>query len=390
MSQGMGCLTTQAAAAWVAERPALFSKARLTLTQQQANELSGLIAAIESVIHLPLWHELRLAGAGPLAQAPSPAGVFYGYDFHLTDAGPQLIEINTNAGGGLLNLILLAAHGKGDLAQKIAAAFVAMFRQEWASSHPEQALKRVLIVDEKPLEQFLYPEFEQFQQLFSLNGIEAIIADPAELSFEQGKLLCHGQPIDLVYNRLTDFALADPANQPLREAFLAGAIVMTPNPQGHALYADKGNLIDLSSASTLTQWGIDQATQMRLLAGVPETRAVNAEDKEFFWQTRKQWFFKPAAGFGSRAAYRGDKVTKRVFEEITQGGYIAQEIVPPPTLTVHQAEAEPLEMKYDLRCYVYQGQIQLMAARLYQGQTTNFRTPGGGFAPVFIEEEGAR
>jgi hypothetical protein len=24
-----------------------------------------------------------------------------------------------------------------------------------------------------------------------------------------------------------------------------------------------------------------------------------------------------------------------------------------------------------------------MAARMYQGQTTNFRTPGGGFAPVY-------
>ena len=28
------------------------------------------------------------------------------------------------------------------------------------------------------------------------------------------------------------------------------------------------------------------------------------------------------------------------------------------------------------------GAIQLMAARLYQGQTTNFRTTRGGFAPV--------
>jgi hypothetical protein len=36
----------------------------------------------------------------------------------------------------------------------------------------------------------------------------------------------------------------------------------------------------------------------------------------------------------------------------------------------------------DLRCYAYQGQALLFAARLYQGQTTNFRTPGGGFAPV--------
>jgi hypothetical protein len=36
----------------------------------------------------------------------------------------------------------------------------------------------------------------------------------------------------------------------------------------------------------------------------------------------------------------------------------------------------------DVRLYTYQGEILLAAARLYQGQTTNFRTEGGGFSPV--------
>lgn len=40
-------------------------------------------------------------------------------------------------------------------------------------------------------------------------------------------------------------------------------------------------------------------------------------------------------------------------------------------------------MKFDLRAYCYDGNAQWVAARLYQGQTTNFRTPGGGFAPVY-------
>lgn len=40
--------------------------------------------------------------------------------------------------------------------------------------------------------------------------------------------------------------------------------------------------------------------------------------------------------------------------------------------------------KMDVRLYTYDGQVLLAAARLYQGQTTNFRTPGGGFAPVLI------
>ena len=40
--------------------------------------------------------------------------------------------------------------------------------------------------------------------------------------------------------------------------------------------------------------------------------------------------------------------------------------------------------KLDVRLYTYDGRVLLTAARLYQGQTTNFKTPGGGFAPVFV------
>ena len=48
-------------------------------------------------------------------------------------------------------------------------------------------------------------------------------------------------------------------------------------------------------------------------------------------------------------------------------------------------EERHVELKVDVRCYAYAGRVQLVAARLWQGQTTNFRTPGGGFAKVRIE-----
>jgi hypothetical protein len=51
--------------------------------------------------------------------------------------------------------------------------------------------------------------------------------------------------IDLVYNRLTDFALEAPANAALREAWLTDAALITPHPRAHALYADKRNLVAL-------------------------------------------------------------------------------------------------------------------------------------------------
>ena len=47
------------------------------------------------------------------------------------------------------------------------------------------------------------------------------------------------------------------------------------------------------------------------------------------------------------------------------------------------ARANADSFKLDVRNYVYDGVTQLMTARLFQGQTTNFRTAGGGFAPVY-------
>lgn len=362
----------------------LFSHTELGLPAASLSAMADIVAAITAVVALPAWQARVLAWAPASAQpALAAAGVFFGYDFHLAADGPKLIEINTNAGGGLLNACLLRAHGETVRAEAVEADFVAMFRDEWRAMRGEAPLTRIAIVDEQPAGQYLAPEFELFRQLFEACGMAAVVADPGELVFDGQHLRHGGLPVDLIYNRLTDFALETAAHVHLRAALAAGAVVLTPHPRAHALYADKRNLMLLSDPAVLAELGVEKAQQDILLAGVPRTVAVEAEAGERFWAERKRWFFKPSAGFGSRAAYRGDKLTKRVFEEILQGGYIAQEIVPPSEHPV-LVDDEMLSMKADIRAYVYRGRIQLFAARLYQGQTTNFRTPGGGFAPVFV------
>jgi len=93
-------------------------------------------------------------------------------------------------------------------------------------------------------------------------------------------------------------------------------------------------------------------------------------------------FFKPFGGHGSKAVYRGDKVTKRVWAEIVRGGYVAQDFAAPSERMI-KLDGMPERRKTDVRFYTYEGRVLLTAARLYQGQATNLRTPGGGFAPVF-------
>jgi hypothetical protein len=93
-------------------------------------------------------------------------------------------------------------------------------------------------------------------------------------------------------------------------------------------------------------------------------------------------FFKPFGGHGGKAVYRGDKVTQRVWSEIVRGGYVAQDFASPGERMV-KLDGTAERRKTDVRLYTYDGRILLTAARLYQGQVTNFRTPGGGFAPVY-------
>ena len=169
-------------------------------------------------------------------------------------------------------------------------------------------------------------------------------------------------------------------------ASLAGDVVVPPNPWTHAVYANKSNLVLLSDANQLRTWGVSEELIGVVQSGIPRTIAVTPESAEDLWNQRNKWFFKPEAGYGGGATYRGDKITRRVWEEIRDASYVAQMIVAPSTRKI-TIDGKLHSLKADLRNYTYDGKVQLIAARLYQGQTTNFRTQGGGFAPVFVGNE---
>src|SRR5690606_1521984 len=115
-----------------------------------------------------------------------------------------------------------------------------------------------------PEGQYLAPEFELFRQLLLRHGIEAHVIDARALTFRDGRLFQGDLAIDLVYNRLTDFMLDAPEHAALRQAHEHAAIVLTPHPNAHALFADKRNLIALSDPETLANWGIPEAARQLL------------------------------------------------------------------------------------------------------------------------------
>ena len=374
-----------------ASHPNLFARVPLFLSQSHASYMAEVVRAVEAAAALPAYREAALAWAPEIARQDSGArGAFLGFDFHLSAAGPKLIEINTNAGGGFLAAMLgeaaLGCCGTAGSIENARPKFemraIAMLLEEWRRAGRAGRPQALAIVDEAPASQYLYPEFLLARSVLRRAGFAAAIAAPEDLELRGGALYALGERVDLVYNRLTDFALEAPAHRALREAYLKGAAIVTPNPRAHALYADKRVLGLLGDAFWLLGAGLDPRLASLLGEAVPRTGVVQSGDGPGLWGRRRALFFKPYAGYGSRGAYRGDKLTRRVFGEILRGWYVAQALVPPAERADTTVGEPPL--KYDLRNFAYGGEVQLVTARLWRGQTTNFRSEGGGFAPVLL------
>ncbi|HCQ54112.1 MAG TPA: hypothetical protein DIV82_09355, partial [Brevundimonas diminuta] len=237
------------------------------LSAQDIEAMLVVVAAIEAAARTPAYQEAVLGWGPAIARRDfGPRGVFMGYDFHLGDGGPKLIEVNTNAGGAFLNAFL--AHAQGECCREAQDAMRArvmgdfealvwrMFLNEWALQGRSGQPRTIAIVDDRPKDQYLFPEFLLAQRFFEQRGVTAWVADPSELQFSQGRLEHEGEIVDLVYNRLVDFSLGADGHEALRDAYQNGAVVLTPSPRNHALFADKRNLSLLSDPDMVAGWGL--------------------------------------------------------------------------------------------------------------------------------------
>jgi hypothetical protein len=232
----------------------------------------------------------------------------------------------------------------------------------------------IVITDENPEQQRLYVEFLVCQELFKSWGWPTEIRDYREA--------LKSPPPDFIYNRYTDFYFESPTSKTLREAYLNKTVCFSPHPYEYFLLADKERLTTWSSGFLETLPGFEsqaQVIQKHLLLSEPLT----PQNKAAIWARRKNLFFKPSQDHGSKGSFKGASISHKAFEELSQRRAIAQELVPAPELSLPTPEG-PQNFRYDLRFYAYRGRLQLVLGRLYQGQTTNLRTPGGGFASVLF------
>lgn len=316
---------------------------------------------------------------------PGHAALMMGYDFHLGPNGPRLIEVNTNAGGAYVawqSQMLDLQGGDGiPLSDRYQQRLFDSYQREWREfSRSQQPLKSLVILDEDPPNQPLYPEMVSCREWLVSLGIDADIADPTELQAGVDGVFYQGRRIDMIYNRHCDFFLEEEPLATLRTAYLTGAVCLSPNPFAYGLLADKSRLVEWSDKTVLSDLGLPQKKIQMLLEMVPHSRMMCNMDQNLLWDKRKGLTFKPVNKFGGRGVLMGKSITRKRFGEMDPDSTLVQELVPPAQVTNQDGES----FKVDLRLFVYRDHLLGVGARLYQGQLTNLRTPGGGFAPVRI------
>lgn len=305
---------------------------------------------------------------------PGNKSICMSYDFHVdSNQHLKLIEVNTNASFLVLGHEMYKA--------KNVALPVPDFSYEEIRKDIEmevklngrtKAIQQVAIIDETPEEQRLYIEFLAYRELFAKWGWNPQILDYRQVDPPKN---------DFIYNRYTDFFLNTPESAALKKAFVEKQSCFSPNPYEYLLLADKQRMIDWSVPGNLNSWGVDPEDQKIIQAIVPHSLSLDVANKEDIWGRRKTYFLKPKRAFGSKQSYKGASISRKVFDEIAGNEFIAQELIPAPEQIFPTPEGEQ-SFKFDLRCFAYQGRLQLIVARLYRGQVTNLRTQLGGFGCV--------
>src|SRR3546814_17931289 len=120
------------------------------------------------------------------------------------------------------------------------------------------------------------------------HDVEVEIVDGTGFRRDRGQLLANDRPVELIYNRMPDFALEEHSHEPIRRASEAGVVVLTPNPRNHAIYADTRNLVTLSDPHMLLPLCVYADVVAGFPASIPTTMRVTPTNDDALGATRRK------------------------------------------------------------------------------------------------------
>lgn len=222
-------------------------------------------------------------------------------------------------------------------------------------------------------------ELAHLAEYFSAHGLPAKVVDPRELAFDGETLTAGGQPVDVVYRRLTTLDLLERSAQ--LEAFLAASRagkVVVVGPFASDLAHSKRLFAFLTEERWRRCFSMDERALID--AHVPWTRLFKPgrtlyqgkvyELKQLAHEQRERFVLKPTEGFEGRGVVLGVEATPQQWSTEVErrygGDHILQEYVPAPLRTFVLARGDrvdTLPLHQHLGEYMFGGRLAGYLAR---------------------------
>jgi uncharacterized circularly permuted ATP-grasp superfamily protein len=275
-------------------------------------------------------------------------------------------------------------------------ALVGSYRDWGGSAHPP----RMAIVDWREVP--TWSEFELLRDAFVGLGVPTVIADPRDLTFEGGRLVAAGVPIDLVYRRvlINDIVARPDECRILVDAYERRAVCVANTFR--CKIAHKKAFFAVLTDERFSPLFTD-AERALIRRHVPWTRVVrdgrverNGEPTdllEHLRRERERFVIKPNDEYGGTGVSLGWERSEREWDEVieraisgAEGTWIAQEriairreVFP----VCEQGAVQERTMLVDFAPYLFGGRLAGFLTRLSATGLANV-TSGGGQVPAFV------
>ncbi len=246
-------------------------------------------------------------------------------------------------------------------------------------------------------------EFVLLRDFFAGRGVPAIICDPGELEYENGRLRCGAFPIDLVYKRVIIHELLARCDDshPLISAYVRGDVCLVNSFRCKLLHKKAG--FELLTDEANASWFTPREREV-IRRTVPWTRRV-AQRKthcrgrevdlvEHVRKNRPLFVLKPNDDYGGRGISLGERATasewNAALSEALAGDYVVQEKVELRTEVFPifgQCEWALQPMYVDTNPFLFGGRVEGAMVRLSDSPVVNVSSGGGETGFFVIEGE---
>jgi len=250
-----------------------------------------------------------------------------------------------------------------------------------------------------------YSEFMLFQEYFTSQGYECIIADPRQFEYRHGQLLADGiTPVQLIYKRvlLSELVTREGLDHPVIRAVRDGVACMV-NPFRCKLLHKKASLAVLSDEMNAGLFTPQECLDIARF--IPWTRNVSQRKTDLQGQQidllpwlsdhKDEFVLKPNDEYGGKGILLGWETSQEQWDATLQLAlsepYIVQQRIPLPSEpypSLVEDHVQIFDRLIDTNPYLWNGEyVYGCLTRLSTVELLNVTAGGGSVVPTFVVEK---